>query len=90
MWLPRFTHCPHLLDVNGTSSTPFNSLLNANLPIKLLGDRSPVDLSRVKASVYTSKDNLPTILRAGLSANAKRELDSHHVPIVLKLLKQDI
>lgn len=49
-----------------------DSLIDANLPIEILGDRNPGDLPSVEVLVHTSKNNLSTI-RSLLATEDKRK-----------------
>lgn len=51
-------------------------LLEANLPVELMGDRSPVDLPPVQAVVHTPEDDCPSILRTLLAAGGKGKGES--------------
>lgn len=56
-----------------------NLLINADLPIKLLSDGCPVDLPGIKIAVYSSKNDLPAVLRAWLAVSAKGKDQLHTV-----------
>lgn len=53
------------------SHSPPDLLLNADLPVELLGDGSPEDLPLVQAVVHTPKDDCASVLAALLTVGGK-------------------